>query len=205
MESAPQSTITHNAVIEFASDPGLTPRHRRGSGGRIKRRPALPKRAALNRRDHAKIVSPAQRREGHKRSISAGICAWRLPAFRRNPRNGCKTGALSAISLPCASRNLGADDPAITVPIELTATPASPALPARTPRSDSPGSRTESRNRRRRKRWPRCRRCRARAMSQPAADKGMLGASITADTPDACAQLGEIAGKTVGHIHRRMA
>jgi hypothetical protein len=51
----------------------LTDAERRGSGGRIKRRPALPKRAALNRRDHAKIISPAQRREGPKRSISAGI------------------------------------------------------------------------------------------------------------------------------------
>jgi hypothetical protein len=46
---------------------------RRGSGGRIKRRPALPKRAALNRQDHAKIAFPAQRREGPKPSISAGI------------------------------------------------------------------------------------------------------------------------------------
>src|ERR1700688_4131138 len=51
----------------------LTDAEHRGSGGRIKRRPALPKRAALNRRDHAKIVSRAQRRGGHKTSISAGI------------------------------------------------------------------------------------------------------------------------------------
>src|SRR6202020_2703725 len=69
MESAPQSTITHNAVIEFASDPDLAPRHDRGRGGRIKRRPALPKRAASNRRDHAKIVSPAQRSERPSRAF----------------------------------------------------------------------------------------------------------------------------------------
>src|SRR3954447_23934581 len=69
MESAPQSTITHNAVIESASDAGVAPRHHRERGGRIKRRPSLPKRAASNRRDHAKIVSPAQRRGGQKASI----------------------------------------------------------------------------------------------------------------------------------------
>jgi hypothetical protein len=51
----------------------LAQAHHRGSGGRIKTRPALPKRAALNRRDHAKITSRAQRRGGAKRSISAGI------------------------------------------------------------------------------------------------------------------------------------
>src|SRR5260221_14231480 len=75
MESAPQSTITHNAVIEFASDFDSYPTQHRGSGGRIKRRPALPKRAALNRRDHAKIAPPAQRRGGHNGAISAAICA----------------------------------------------------------------------------------------------------------------------------------
>src|SRR5882757_4750412 len=85
MESAPQSTITHNAVIEFASDSGSYPTPRRGSGGRIKRRPALPKRAALNRRDHAKIICRAQRREGPKRSISAGI--WlEMTALRKTAR-----------------------------------------------------------------------------------------------------------------------
>src|SRR3979490_2644397 len=103
MESAPQSTITHNAVIEFASDLFLFPPHayHRGSGGRIKRRPALPKRAALNRRDHAKIICRAQRRGGHKRSISAGICVD-TGAFRQNPRNGCRKGA-AALS-PCPGR-----------------------------------------------------------------------------------------------------
>src|SRR6185437_672098 len=71
MESAPQSTITHNAVIEFASDPDLAPRRNRLMRRRIKRRPALPKRAASNRRDHAKIASPAQRREGPRRAFLA--------------------------------------------------------------------------------------------------------------------------------------
>src|SRR5882757_1215257 len=69
MESTPQSTITHNAVIEFASDAGVAPRLPRERGRRIKRRPSLPKRAASNRRDHAKKASPAQRREGQKTSI----------------------------------------------------------------------------------------------------------------------------------------
>src|ERR1700682_6025692 len=69
MESAPQSTITHNTVIEFASDLESTPRHPRERGRRIKRRPSLPKRAASNRRDLAKIVSSAQRRGSQKPSI----------------------------------------------------------------------------------------------------------------------------------------
>src|SRR5450432_1174292 len=88
MESAPQSTIAHNAVIEFASDLDLHPTPRRGSGGRIKRRPALPKRAALNRRDHAKIICPAQRRGGHKKANSAGISAeiGPIPGLTRNLR-----------------------------------------------------------------------------------------------------------------------
>jgi hypothetical protein len=33
MESAPQSTITHNAVIEFASDAGVVHRHHREERG----------------------------------------------------------------------------------------------------------------------------------------------------------------------------
>jgi hypothetical protein len=65
---------------------------RRGSGGRIKRRPALPKRAALNRRDHAKIVSSAQRRGRPNRSISAGI-SIETGGFRQIPKNDCRTGA----------------------------------------------------------------------------------------------------------------
>src|ERR1700686_421545 len=99
MESAPQSTITHNAVIESASDFGQPHANRRGSGGGIKRRPALPKRAALNRRDHAKITCRAQRRKGHKRSISAGIYAG-MRAFLWNPRNGCKTAAAAVFPGP---------------------------------------------------------------------------------------------------------
>jgi hypothetical protein len=38
MESAPQSTIAHNAVIEFASDLGPPNAYRRGSGGRTKKK-----------------------------------------------------------------------------------------------------------------------------------------------------------------------
>src|SRR6185312_4490756 len=40
MESAPQSTINHNAVIEFASDPGCPHARAAGCGGRTKRKPA---------------------------------------------------------------------------------------------------------------------------------------------------------------------
>src|ERR1700737_65775 len=107
MESAPQSTITPNAVIEFASDPdSLTHADRRGGGGRIKRRPALPKRAALNRRDHAKITSPAQRHGGPKPSISAGICVA-TGAFRKNPKNDCRRGAAALFSCPSRPETLG--------------------------------------------------------------------------------------------------
>src|SRR5712671_6357984 len=41
----------------------------RERGRRILWKPSLPKRVASNRRDHAKIVSPAQRRGGQKTSI----------------------------------------------------------------------------------------------------------------------------------------
>src|ERR1700709_914595 len=57
MESAPQSTITHNAVIDVASDfLELPPRLLRERGRRIKRRPTLPKRAASN------LAGPCQNR-----------------------------------------------------------------------------------------------------------------------------------------------
>src|ERR1700722_1094282 len=58
MESTPQSTITHNAVIEFASDPDS---HRR--------------RAPRERRAHKKKACPAQK-GGLK---SAGPCQNRIP------------------------------------------------------------------------------------------------------------------------------
>jgi hypothetical protein len=75
MESAPQSTIAHIAVIDLPQililTPRLTPRERRA----YKKKASPAQRAALNRRDHAKITCRAQRREGHKTSISSGICA----------------------------------------------------------------------------------------------------------------------------------
>src|ERR1700761_4756150 len=58
MESAPQSTITHNAVIEFASDPDFAPRHYR-----------------VMRRAHKKEACPAQK-GGLK---SAGPCQNQIP------------------------------------------------------------------------------------------------------------------------------
>jgi hypothetical protein len=57
MESAPQSTITHNAVIEFASDldshPHLSPRERR----------AHKKKACPAQRDGQEILEPADNAE----------------------------------------------------------------------------------------------------------------------------------------------
>ena len=109
----------------------------------------------------------------------------------------------SAISLPSASKNLGNRRPGDDGADRGHGHPGEPRPPARTPRSDSPGSCTGSRNHRRRRRWPRCRRCRAPVVSQPAADNGMLGASMAADTPDAAHSLARSPGKTIGHIHRR--
>src|SRR3954465_5668624 len=99
MESAPQSTITHNAVIEVASDLYLAHAHHRGSGGRIKKKACPARRTALNRRDHAKITSRAQRRGAPKPLICAAICAG-IGAFRRNARNGCRTGGAAVCPCP---------------------------------------------------------------------------------------------------------
>src|SRR6266851_2615563 len=162
MESAPQSTITHIAVIELASDPGVPHACRRGRGGRIKRRPALPKRAALNRRDHAKITPPAQRRGGQKPSISEGI-SRRLRLFARkpeNPRNGCRRGA-AALS-PCPRRPKSSELTTPRQPFLLKSQqPRLDLLLARMPQNYLPGSCIKSRNRHRRKRSCRSRRCRA--------------------------------------------
>src|SRR5258705_9770679 len=82
IESAPQSTITHNAVIEFASDflfhPAPSPRSRR-----THKKEAFPaQRAASNRRDHAKIATPAQRRGGQKPSnFERNHWYWRRANF----------------------------------------------------------------------------------------------------------------------------
>src|SRR5438105_7846269 len=72
--------------LNLPQDLGVPHAYRRGRGGRIKRRPALPKRTALNRRDHAKIASPAQRRVGPKRSNSAGICVEAGECFSQQSR-----------------------------------------------------------------------------------------------------------------------
>src|ERR1700761_5763887 len=90
MESTPQSTINHNAVIELASDLlRCPPRHRCYRGGRSKSRPALPKGWPEIGRDHAKIAPPAQRQGLEKWSISAGICAA-TGHLRKIPKNGCR-------------------------------------------------------------------------------------------------------------------
>src|ERR1700733_8868606 len=65
MESAPQSTITHNAVIEFASDPD-----------------SCPSPSPRERRAHKKKARPAQK-GGLK---SAGPCQNHMPGA--TPRRG---------------------------------------------------------------------------------------------------------------------
>jgi hypothetical protein len=77
MESAPQSTINHNAVIEVASDfYEFPPRH-----GHYFYRPALSKQVRLPKGDlkSAETLpkSPPRRNAvgRKKRSISKGICA----------------------------------------------------------------------------------------------------------------------------------
>src|ERR1700732_5403244 len=80
MESAPQSTITHNAVIEFASDPDS-------------RRRRTPRK----RRAHKKKACPAQK-GGLK---SAGPCQNRLPgATPRKPKPSILEGNSGKSSFP---------------------------------------------------------------------------------------------------------
>ena len=206
MESAPQSTITHNAVIEFASDLVLTPRP-----------------SPRERRAHKKKACPAQK-GGLK---SAGPCQNHLPGatprnglkrvdfgrylrsgafearFGKNPRNGCRRGAAAVFPCPARPEILGPPCPAMTVPIEVTATPARPS---------GPRERLEPILRDRAQDLvivaagndaSRCRRCRARAGSRPARTSGMLGRIDHRRDAGRRAELGEIAGKTVGHVHRR--
>src|ERR1700722_8032858 len=98
MESAPQSTITHNAVIEFASDLFLFPPHacHRGSGGRIKKRPTLPKRAASNRAGPCQNRIPGATLRKAQTVDFSRVFVPKRALFARileNPRNGYRTGA----------------------------------------------------------------------------------------------------------------
>ena len=106
--------------------------HHRGSGGRIKKRPALPKRAASNRRDHAKIASPGATPWSAKtvdlgRYLAAAIASFQL----RNARNGCRTGAAALFPCPAHPENSAPTRPAMMVPIEVTATAGLPAACAK--------------------------------------------------------------------------
>ena len=191
MESAPQSTITHNAVIEFASDPDLPHARHRGRGGRIKRRPALPRRAASNRAGPCQNHSPRRNAaEGPKRSISCRYLRRTASGFSRKPLE-MAVGQARQRYLPAlrVQETCGADVPPTIVPIEVTATPGRLRCLREGLEADSPGSRTGSRNRRRRRRAPRCRPRPAPAALAAGADSGMLGASMTADTPDAAQSL----------------
>src|SRR6202035_79901 len=100
MESTPQSTINHNAVIELASDLlRYPPRRRCNRGGRSKSRPPCPKGGPEIGGDHAKITSPAQRRGLQKPSISKGICV-EPGYFHQNPRWGQRTRAPPPVPYP---------------------------------------------------------------------------------------------------------
>src|SRR3974390_3147763 len=82
-ESAPQSTINHNAVIELASDlDGPTPSPRDAAGAQ-EAGPPCPKERPQIGRDHAKIASRAQRCGGHKSAIFGSFFdqSGRFPAI----------------------------------------------------------------------------------------------------------------------------
>src|SRR5271156_5405528 len=101
MESTPQSTINHNAVIELASDlvrMSPAPRPRKPTGAQ-KSGPPCPKGGPEIGGDHAQNASRAQRRGLQKRSISKGICAAG-GYFHQNPRNGYRTCALAPVPHP---------------------------------------------------------------------------------------------------------
>src|SRR6185437_1647109 len=66
MESAPQSTINHNAVIEFASDTGWPHALAANAAGAQEGGQPCPKGRPQIGPDHAKIASPAQRRGDQK-------------------------------------------------------------------------------------------------------------------------------------------
>src|SRR5438445_12111577 len=96
MESAPQSTIAHIAVIEPASEAGVVPRHHREErGGRIKRRPALPKGRPQ--------IGGTMPKSYPRRNVAAGKNRRFRQVFTRkiaacagipgNSRNGCRRGA----------------------------------------------------------------------------------------------------------------
>src|SRR5262245_7977199 len=72
MESAPQSTITHKAVISVSSRPVLPPRHRGFARRTHKRRPSLPTRVASNR------PGPCQNRlpGATLRTAKLGLLGW---------------------------------------------------------------------------------------------------------------------------------
>src|ERR1700722_19572198 len=110
MESAPQSTITHNAVIEFASDLFLFP---------------TPRRSPRERRAHKKKAHPAQKgglksvgtlpKSYLRRNAAKGVngrfepcICFETGAFRQNSRNGYRTGAGGLSLCPARPRILGA-------------------------------------------------------------------------------------------------
>jgi hypothetical protein len=76
-ESAPQSTINHNAVIEVASDLGWPHAIAADAAGAQKAGSPCPKGRPQIGRDHAKIAPPAQRRGGHKSAIFGRFFASR--------------------------------------------------------------------------------------------------------------------------------
>ena len=124
------------------------------------------------------------------RQIGSDRSDWegRRCRLEEGVRNGSTIGAGARSPCPARPRTLGPMSP--RSPCRSRPRPPRQALPrARMPQGRFRGSRTKSRSRHRRKRSPRCRRCRASSKAAAGADNGMLGASITADTPDAAQSL----------------
>src|SRR5256885_12869752 len=72
--------------LNLPQDPGVPHAYRRGRGGRIKRRPALPKRAALNRRGQAQNTPPAPPPRGAKTAHFAGNFVGGRGFFSKNSK-----------------------------------------------------------------------------------------------------------------------
>src|SRR5580698_10247741 len=104
MESAPQSTITHNAVIEFASDPDSSP------SPSPRERRAHKKKACPAQKGGLKSARPCQNHIPGATPRSAKTVdfgrylvqtAWGR-AFAETFRNGCRSGGQAPS--PCPAR-----------------------------------------------------------------------------------------------------
>src|SRR5215831_18346428 len=100
MESAPQSTINHNAVI-------VLPQNRIVILSPVLRTQRTPARSPQKERpqiggDHAKVAFPAQRREPQKTHFWKALSVIKTRFSRPTLRNGCRRGA--GVPTPCPAR-----------------------------------------------------------------------------------------------------